>query len=116
MLDKSQLEIIEISRVEERPVPTGQERHAKGPFWKATIAFRDHLGVMLEGTWYLPIRELPDSSILPVVRHYLHSVCADIASQTTDWKLEEPQYEALKRPPPKPQTSSIASMASKIPQ
>jgi hypothetical protein len=113
MLDKSQLEIIEISRVEERPVPTGQERHAKGPFWKATIAFRDHLGVMLEGTWYLPIRDLPDSSVLPVVRHYLHSLCADIASQTTDWKIDEAQYEALKRT--KPQSSSTAS-TSNIPR
>jgi hypothetical protein len=114
VLDKSQIEILEISRVEERPVPTGQEMSAKGPFWKATIAFRDHLGVMLEGTWYLPIRDLPDGSVLPLVRHYLHSVCADIASQTTDWKLDEAQYEALKRPP-KPRSASTAS-TSNIPR
>jgi hypothetical protein len=115
VLDKSKIEIIEISRVEERPV-TGQERYAKGPFWKATIAFSDSAGIVLEGTWYLPIREIPDSSVLTIVRHYLHSLCVDIASQTTDWKLDAAQYEDLKRPPPKPQTSSIASMASKIPQ
>jgi hypothetical protein len=114
VLDKSQIEIIEISRVERRPVPEGQEMYAKGPFWKATIAFRDPLGVMLEGTWYLPIREIPDSSVLTVVRHYLHSLCVDIASQTTDWKIDEAQYEALKRPP-KPQSASTVS-ASNIPQ
>jgi hypothetical protein len=113
VLDKSKIEIIEISRVEERPV-TGQERYAKGPFWKATIAFSDSAGIVLEGTWYLPIREIPDSSVLTVVRHYLHSLCVDIASQTTDWKIDEAQYEALKRPP-KSQSSSTVS-ASNIPQ
>jgi hypothetical protein len=115
MLDISKIEIVDISRVEKRPVPEGQEMYGKGPFWRATMAFRDPLGIVLEGTWYLPIREMPDSSVIAVVRHHLHSLCADIASQTTDWKLDEAQYEALKRPSPRPPSSSTAS-ASKIPQ
>jgi hypothetical protein len=115
VLDKSKIEVIEIVRVEERPVPRGEEVYAKGPFWKATIAFREPLGIILQSTWYLPVRDFPDSSVLPALRNYFHSLCADIADQTRDWRLDEAQHEALKRPPPKPPSSMTVS-ASKIPQ
>jgi hypothetical protein len=97
LIDKRKVEIVEIVRVDERQVPRSQEIYASGPFWKATIAFRDAIGPVMQATWYLPVSEFPDDSIVPVVRNYLHRLCKDIAEQTADWYLDDTQYQSLKR-------------------
>jgi hypothetical protein len=111
LIDKRKIEIIEIVRVEERQVPRSQEVYASGPFWKATIAFRDAIGVVMQATWYLPVSEFADDSVVPVVRNYLHRLCKDIADQTPDWLLDDAKYQAMKRQVPPSQSKG----PSKIP-
>ena len=98
MIDVSRIEVVEVVWVPARPVTKGNEAHARGPFWKATVAFRDALGPVLTGTWYIPATEFPDHAVIPVVRNYFHRICSDIAEETKDWLLEEAPFQQLKRP------------------
>jgi hypothetical protein len=104
MVNKDDIELIEIVEVEERPNKPGSGRATIGPYWKVTLAIKDHYGVILQGTWFLSKKEIPDSSVLPIARSYMHCLCKDIAESTPEWVLDQAQFEALKKHPQTPQS------------
>jgi hypothetical protein len=101
MIEKDKIELAEIVEVQDLPTKPGYGTGATGPYWKVTIAMRDRHGAGLEGTWFLPKKEFPDSSILPIARSFLHRLCKDIADSTAEWALDNTQFESLKRHPGK---------------
>jgi hypothetical protein len=113
---KDNIEIVELTSVEEMPTARRDRPAARGPYWKAVIAFKDGYGnQMLTGTWYISKQEIPDSSVLSLVRSYFHNICKDLVATTPDWPLTDAQVQGLKRPP-KPQSENSASLASKLPR
>lgn len=93
-----EIELLEIIEVDEVPTTRPQRKGIKEKCWKATLGLKDFDGnVVLRGTWYLSKKDVPDSSILPLVRCYLHFVCKNISESTQDWALDDTQRKALTR-------------------
>jgi hypothetical protein len=103
---KDDIELIELTSVDEMPTERRDRPAPHGPFWKAVIAVKDYYGnPVLAGAWYISKQDFPDSAVLSLVRNFFHHACKAIAEVTPDWHLDDAQLQALKRPS-KPQSSN----------
>src|SRR5580698_4792019 len=96
-MTKDDIELIELTSVDEMPSKRGDRPAARGPYWKVVLAFKDYYGnQILAGTWYISKQEVPDSSVLPIARSYLHNACKTLAEATPDWPLTDVQVQGVK--------------------